>query len=249
MEQPNALPKEFWVEALHREGRDFHDAVAKSDLSLPVPSCPEWTASHLVEHLGGAYAWVRQVVEAAGEKSDRRDAQPPDDDLLTWFDEVLAGLVTVLDAVDPDAPAWNWSTQPQVARFWPRRVAHETAVHRWDAQLISRLAKPVDAELAGDGVSEVLDTWLPAGRTAVKNDAQGVVRLMAQDIDRTWLVRLRANGLNLLDETALLDDAPEAQTQIGGTASDLLLALWGRVPVSALAVDGDPARFEALRTG
>ena len=248
MKQPQALSKEFLLGALRREGGDFRDAVAKSELSALVPPCPEWTVQRLVNHMAGLYEWVCQIIELGGEKPARREAQQRGDDVLAWFDEALATALSTLDKTDPDAPAWNWSTQPDVAAFWPRRMAHETAVHRWDAQMVSGLASPIDHELAADGVSEVLDTFLPAGRAAVTHDAEGLVRLTATDLGQTWLVRLRESGPTLLDEDTIFDESPEPQTRVAGGASDLVLALWGRVPVSVLAVEGDPARFERLRT-
>ena len=52
-------------------------------------------------------------------------------------------------------------------------MAHETAVHRWDAQLATGLAEPLESKLAGDTVAEVLDTFLPAGRRRAASDEAG----------------------------------------------------------------------------
>lgn len=248
MEQPNDLSPDFLVAALRREAGAFRSAVGAVDLTAKVPSCPEWTVRQLVGHLGRVYDWVRLVIES-GEKPSRKEAQPRGEDVREWFDEVFAGLMAAIDAIEPDVPVWNWARRPPVAAFWPRRMAHETAVHRWDAQLVGGRAEPVETQLAADGVSEVLDTWLPAGRGTVSNGAQGLVRLNATDEGGSWLVRLRPQGVTLLDEKTVLDGAAEAHTGVAGTASDLMLALWGRIAPSALAVEGDPSRFEALRTG
>lgn len=241
--------KDFWLAALRREGAAFRAAVTEPDAATPVPSCPEWTVRDLVVHLGRIYVWVRQCVEAAGENPPRSQAEPGGGEMLPWFDDVFAALLTRLDATEPEAPAWNWSTQPKLAGFWPRRMAHETAVHRWDAQMVTGMAEPVEPALAADGVSEVLDTWLPGGRGTTQNGATGLVRLTATDVDRTWLVRLRAEGVTLLDESTVFEEGAEAQTGVGGTASDLLLGLWGRLAPTTLAFEGDPERFAALRVG
>ncbi len=249
MSQLNVLSQDVLLTALRREGGSFRTAASAADLSARVPSCPEWTVRRLVGHLGRIYRWVRVVVEAGGAKPARPEPPARGVDILPWFDEALEALLATLAAADPDAPAWNWAGQPPVAAFWPRRMAHETAVHRWDAQIVGGLAEPVDAELAADGVSEVLDTWLPAGKGTPSGAAEGLVRLTATDLDRTWLVRLTAQGVTLLDEGTVLDDSPDAHTGVGATASDLVLALWGRLTAPLLAVEGDPARFEALRVG
>lgn len=249
MDQTQTSAKDFWIAALRADGQAFTSAASDLDLATPVPSCPEWTVAELVSHLGRVYEWVWLVLEAGGERPARPEHREAGPGVLTWFDEQFAGLLAALEAADPAAPAWNWSTQPHTAGFWARRMAHETAVHRWDVQMTVGMADPVEPELAADGVSEVLDTLLPAGKGTSDTAADGVVRVNATDLDRTWLLRLRPEGITLLDESAVLDESAQAQTRVGGTASDLLLGLWGRLIPSALAVEGDPARFAALRTG
>ncbi len=249
MDQTQDLSKDFWLAALRREGAAFREAVGEPDPAAPVPSCPKWTVTDLVIHLGRVYAWVRQTVEAAGGEAPRSKFRPSDDEALPWFDEMFAAVVTRLDATDPEDPAWNWSTQPRLAGFWPRRMALETAVHRWDAQMVSAMAEPVAADLAADGVSEVLDTWLPAGRGKDERGASGLIRLNATDLDSTWLIRLRPEGVTLLDESTVFEEGSEAHTGVGGTASDLLLALMGRLTPAALTIEGDAARFAALQVG
>jgi MDMPI C-terminal domain len=129
-------------------------------------------------------------------------------------------------------------------------MAHETAVHRCDAQLAGSQLQPVETKLAADGISEVLDTWLPAGRRRGPTDRQGVVHLMATDVAQEWYVRLRGAGLALLDTGTLLDsDDHHTRTLARGTASDLLLALYGRVPFGVLEIAGDAELLGALRTG
>jgi hypothetical protein len=109
--------------------------------------------------------------------------------------------------------------------------------------------EPIDTELAIDGVEEVLDSFLPAGRRKGPDDKRGVVRLQTTDAEAKWVVRVRGAGLSLLDTDTVFDDPPHAQAAAFGTASDLLLALWGRVPLSVLTIQGDPELVSALRTG
>ena len=173
------------------------------------------------------------------------DAEP----VGAWLDEYTE-LLAALDAVDPELPAWNWAPQSKKAIFWHRRMAHETAVHRWDAQVSLARSEPVEAKLAADGVTEVIDTWLPAGRRRGSTDLSGVVSLTATDVGQTWYVRLRGEGIALLDTDTLFDDAhPSERATAAATASDLMLALWGRVPFDALDVAGEIRLLEALKTG
>jgi len=246
--------KDFWTGALRTEGPAFRTAVSAADPHAPVPSCPDWTATDLVRHLGSIYAWVRgHVVRGSVEPPTtgrQRDGLPGDAEAVDWWQREFDELMTVLDGLDPELPAWNWAPQTKTAVFWHRRMAHETTVHRWDAQTAVASVEPVEAKVAADGVSEVLDTWLPAGRRVARTPAYGVVHLIATDVEHEWFVRLRGEGIALLDTDTLLDtNDHHTRARAVGTASDLLLGLWGRVPFEVGEVAGDATLLDALRVG
>jgi uncharacterized protein (TIGR03083 family) len=248
--------KDFWLGALRAEGAAFRVAVVDAELDTRVPSCPEWTVADLVTHLGLVYQYVGQHigrgVTAPPEKRLKdQEPPPPGTDLVAWWDERYADIVALLDPLDPGAPAWNWAPQSKRVAFWDRRVAHETAVHRWDAQFATINAEPIEPKLAADGICEVLDTWLPAGRRKGPTDATGVIRLDASDLEQSWLVRLRSGGgVALLDTDTLLDtDEHHQRAVVRGSASDLLLVLYGRIDADVLDVRGDERLLDALRVG
>ena len=247
--------KELWLEAIRADGPAFLGALKEAEPATPVPSCPGWTATDLAHHLGSVYRWVNMhVVRSMTTKPDRSvadvAAEPAAPDAVDWWHAQYTALVGTLEVLDPDMPAWNWAPQAKNAAFWQRRMAFETAVHRWDAQMAIGRAEPIDMRFAIDGVSEVLDTWLPAGRRVGRADASGVVALQATDADHTWHVRLRGEGVALLDtDTIFDDDDVPARVLAAGSASDLMLALWGRVAFDALDVSGDDTLLDALRVG
>lgn len=251
--------KEFWLESLRQDGNAFLANAAEADLTVPVPSCPGWTVLDLVHHLGGLYRYVQaHVARGVTTKPDPeyRDKLvnqdlPPAEEAVAWWNEQFRGLHSTLTTLDPQMPAWNWAPQAKVVAFWLRRMAHETSVHRWDMQMaLHGLAEPIEQRLAADGVAEVLDTWLPAGRRKGPTHRYGVVHLAATDVGQEWFLRLRGEGVALLDTATILDDAdPHEQAVAAGTASDLQLALMGRVGFDLLDVAGDESLLEALRTG
>jgi uncharacterized protein (TIGR03083 family) len=253
MSKPHGT-KDFWLAALRAEGAAFHTAAAAVALDAPAPTCPDWNVGQLVLHVADVYGYVISHVTRG---VVTRPERPPATELgdgespLPLWDERFTELFRVLESVDAELPAWNWAPQAKKAVFWHRRMAHETAVHRWDAQVAAGPAEPIEAKLATDGITEVLDTWLPAGRR--KGDTEGVrgiVALHATDVGQVWYVRLRGMGIALLDTDTLLDDDhPHERAQATGTASDVMLALYGRVPFDVLEVAGDPRLLQALRTG
>ncbi|GGJ91392.1 hypothetical protein GCM10010123_21520 [Pilimelia anulata] len=247
--------KDFWLAALRHDGAALRFATESADGAAPVPSCPGWTLETLVGHVGRVYSWMRShvdrgVTEPPERLVDHRVEVPPWPAAAQWWAERYELLLATLEHLDPALPAWNWAPQSKTAGFWFRRAAQETAIHRWDAEAATGTPVPTEAKLAADGVTEVLDTWLPAGRWLAPGPHEGVVRLTATDIASEWYVRLRGGGIALLDTDTLLDSEEHPTTATAaGTASDLHLALWGRIPMGTLATTGDTALLTALRPG
>ncbi len=243
--------KDFWLAAMRSDGPAFRAAVAEAEPDAQVPSCPQWTVAQLTGHLVGLYDWVvgqvgRGVTGMPTQRPPETRAATPEE-----FDESFAALLTLLDALDPEMPAWNWAPQSKKVGFWHRRMAHETAVHRWDAQMATGLAEPIEAKLAADGVTEIIDTWLPAGRGKCPADRHGMIALSATDLEQTWYVRLRpGGGVALLDTDTLLDADPHHERAVAaGTASDLQLAMMGRIDPDVLTLSGEARLFGCLQVG
>jgi uncharacterized protein (TIGR03083 family) len=243
--------KDFWLAALRADGPALRDAVEEAGPDAAVPGCPGWTTADLVEHLTSLLKWVRETVpRGVVTRPDDRvvpSPRPAWADALEGLRREMTGMIETLDAVEPEFPAWTWPAQAKKAGFWHRRMAHEISVHRWDAEAAVGRATAIETKLAADGVTEVLDTWLPAGRRFEPTQLQGVVHLTANDASYEWFVRLRATGVALLDTLTILDtDDHHARAQATGTASDLQLALMGRRPLESLAITGDPRLIAAL---
>ena len=245
--------KDFWLAALRADNPALQDAVVQAGPDAVVPACPDWTVADLVAHLTAELHWVRATTTRG---VTDRPAEPAIPVRLEWeaaldgLRRELTGTIETLEALDADFPAWNWAPQAKKAAFWQRRMAHEISVHRWDAESAAERATPIETKLAADGVNEVLDTWLPAGRRRGPNDLHGVVHLVASDAGYEWFVRLRGAGVALLDTGTILDsDDHHARAQATGTASDLQLMLMGRIRADRLVLTGDNRLVDALRTG
>lgn len=211
---------------------------------VEVPSCPGWSLETLTNHLGRVQRYATAAVRARGEAVPFPGRPPVIDH--EWFEEGVAELAAALEEAGPEAPAWNFmGITPPEARFWFRRQAHELAVHRWDAE-VARLgrdgANPIETELAIDGLDELLDVLL--ARAYGGGDLGGTVHLHATDSPHgEWLVTT-SDG-----ELLVGHDHQSGDATISGTASDLLLAMWGRVALDggSLELHGDPALAERLR--
>lgn len=232
------------VAAVRREGEALV-AAAGLGLDAPVPSCPPWTVERLVRHVGrvfhGAAGLVSQRVAAAPEGGWA--PRPPEGvDPVAYAAEGLEEVVEALSGAEPDTPVWNWSVAPDTAQFWARRMAHEAAVHRWDTQQAHDVAQPIGADIAGDGIDELAGVLMPRiFERGVTGGPVGTLAVTASD-DGAWRFSLTEAGL-----TVLAPSGP-ADATVSGPACDLLLVLYGRLPVSAVSVDGDPGLLDAWVT-
>jgi uncharacterized protein (TIGR03083 family) len=226
--------------------------AARLGLDARVPPCPDWSVADLVAHTGRVHrAVTRRVRELDLERRSAADIEiPPPSELADWLTAGAETLIQVLQAAQPDAPVWNWSVTPKLASFWWRRMAQETAVHRWDAQSAHARQQPVEPDLAVDGVDEFLDVFLPTD-LAEKPDTElpGTVHLGATDRPTSWTVTVTHGSLTVQRDQPPAGDAPLAT--VSASASDLLLLLWRRVSPDApdVQVGGDAAlavRFLAL---
>jgi uncharacterized protein (TIGR03083 family) len=217
---------EDYITALRRDGERLAGAAA--ELTLPVPSCPEWTVGDLIWHTGEAHDFWRQM--AAGKEPGARvePRRPDETNLVQWFSEGVETLAELLAGLDPEMPAWTWSAQRN-AGFIQRRMAQETAVHAWDALAATGRDEPIERDLAVDGIDELLDFFL----ADAPPPGLGDVHLHTTDGPGEWLISPEKEVWVITREHAKGAVAARA------TASDLLLLLWRRKEVEAAQVFGD----------
>ena len=242
------------IEAVVEEGERFgvlaqelelRATPSGADLDAPVPWIPEWRARDLVGHLGTVHRWATAIVRAGHTEPPPPEArqEPPTDDLLDWYADGLAGLVTALRDTPPTAPSWHMSPAAEkVAASWARRQAHELTVHRMDLEAAAGVPHArVATDLAEDGVDELLGIVVPRwAHTEPLTTAEATVAVTATDTGRTWSVRIDRGRVSVTPERRGTEDA-----RLSGTATQLLLRLWGRP--ADVAVEGDPAAEASLR--
>ncbi|MFD9699373.1 maleylpyruvate isomerase N-terminal domain-containing protein [Lentzea sp. NPDC059081] len=236
-----------FVAEIEKQASALRSAAVQAGPDAPVPSCPEWTVLDLVRHIAEVHTWAAEAVVTAPDagRPDWHEAPAGWDEALAWWDNGSGLLVSRLRSVPLDSPSWTFKGS-QVAAFWARRQAHETAIHRLDAELATGHEPPTllfDSELAADGIDEHLTVMVPRqldrGRTI---DRTGTLVVHAADAGRTWEVFLAAG--EPLVVTDVLDSAVDADVTVAGTADAVYRALWGR-PSHAI-VTGDESLLAAL---
>jgi uncharacterized protein (TIGR03083 family) len=232
-----------YLAAVRADG-DALAAAARRGLDPEVPGCPGWTVADLVLHTGMVHRHKLEIVRGRLARPPRPWPPPAPDrrDLLGWYEQGLDELLTALDGTDPPTPVWTFHPPDQTAGFWRRRMAHETAVHRVDAESAHGEPAPLPAPLAVDGIDEVLDVFLvPFSQREAAGGGGEALHLQATDAEGEWRLRLLPAGVQVDRGHAAAD------ADARGTASDLLLFLWGRAPAARLETSGDPAALAAVR--
>lgn len=252
-EASSAAPPELTIdhgrmlELIAVEGQLLTAATHDVAPAAPVAGASGRTAAETVRDLGGlcedVLSWLGATAETA-----RTWTEPEPDDLPAAthrFTARLAELLAEFGTRPPDSPCPTWWPEQHTARFWIRRVLHATTVHRVDVQTAAGVeVTPIAADVARDGIDEVLQAWLgyrlhALGITSTRPcsvavSAAGAEWLVHADPQRT-VVRRTGEGV-----------ADCADGLVGGSPDQVYLWLWGRVPDRAVRTSGDPDAIAQL---
>lgn len=219
------LSTQIYLDAFDADGARLLE-VASGALDADVVACPGWDVSQLLVHVGQVYNFIGAALDAVGTDDPPSPPSidvPEGDERIPWFAELHSGLSAKLRATDPDAAAWNWAGTG-TAGFFHRRMAHETMVHRWDAEQAAGVESVLDSDLATDGVDEALFVGMQHSTNPNRSFEYptGSLHLHRTDGDGEWLVKNDGGSLVVTHEHAKGDAA------VRGSGSDLLLWIWGR---------------------
>ncbi|MGH9021596.1 MAG: maleylpyruvate isomerase family mycothiol-dependent enzyme [Acidimicrobiia bacterium] len=237
------MESKAWIEAVKENSAQFVEAVGVAGLEAPVPTCPAWTVADLVGHMGRVHRWVLGILETQAQESPGRPAGPDEGtDLLTWVQEGAERLVEALTIADPQTQVWNWAAGAAgPVEFWHRRMAHETAVHRVDAESAAGKSCGVEPpELAVDGLDELFEL-IQARFKTVARSPERTFHFHATDVVGEWHLRLTSDHLEVVRRHAKADVA------LRGPASDLELFAYNRGSADRLEIFGEPALLDEWR--
>ena len=250
---------------LGRESARLARVVAALPAGASVPPPPgtdgPWSADDLLWHLAGQYllwtALVRGQHRHPGAEAPAPARLAAREALLACYRRASEDLQEVLEAAGSGDLAMTRAAQ-QRAGLIGRGLAHETLLHRVDAEVAAGDRTSMDPGQCADGVDEVLrvvlSAWPEDSRFAA---APGqTLRLRAADTGDTWLIRLGTArrtgpqaGPGPAVQLAAADPGGDAAATVAGGAADLDCWLWRRPPAGLLERSGDPgtlSRFAAV---
>ncbi|MEU4691327.1 maleylpyruvate isomerase family mycothiol-dependent enzyme [Actinoplanes sp. NPDC023714] len=224
------------------ESRSAALREAAGDLTAPVPGCPGWSVRDLITHLSRVQRFWSAVVRAGDPAAPPPVPVLPPGELLDAYEESTRTLLDALTAAGPDVPCWSWwpeSAAPHTSGAIARHQVQEAAVHAFDAQEAIGRPEPLPAAVAVDGVGEFLQVAM--GSLGAWPHRPARVEFQALE-GPSWTVDLSPSG-------ATLDPAASGEpvTRVQGRASDLVLALYRRIPLADVRIDGDREVAEQIR--
>ena len=247
------------INALRREGEWLADAAERAGLDATVPPCAPWQVKDLLRHTGYVHRWAArhitecpdQIIDGPSEEEILRGGAP-DGELLDWFRDGHATLVQVLQAADPALETATFMAAPSPLAFWARRQAHETAIHRADAQSATGDVPGYPAEFAADGIDELILGFgqrrkyrPPAGSGSGSGSGSGgILAVTAEDTGDTWHACMVGDRVQAARSQP---DAP-ADCVVSGPASAVYLFLWNR-GTADVTIGGDRDVLDRWKKG
>ncbi|MFE3032692.1 maleylpyruvate isomerase family mycothiol-dependent enzyme [Streptomyces canus] len=237
-----------FIRILDREGQLLAAAAEQAGPDAKVPTCPQWQVRDLLRHTGAVHRWATAfVAEELTEFRPFPDEPALDgEELLAWFRTGHRLLVDTLDSAAPDVRCWHFLPAPSPLAFWARRQAHETAVHRFDAEA-ARGGTPEEPgrDFAADGIDELLRGFHARTKSRVRSTEPRMLRVRASDTDgAVWTARLTEEP-----PATELGEEGDADCEVSGPAARLYLALWNRLPFPRVTGDASVAGLWREKSG
>jgi uncharacterized protein (TIGR03083 family) len=254
------------IDALRQHGTLLADAAERAGLDAPVPPCEPWLVKDLLRHTGYIHRWAaRHITERPATVLDGPSEDEilktgaADGELLAWFRAGHAALVQTLEAADPALQTATFIAAPSPLAFWARRQAHETAIHRADAESALGTLPCYPPPYAADGIDELIMGFGRRRKYQPRADHEGVLRIRAVDTGDEWHIEAHEGSMHprrgparpagaTPAADAASDDRPGCT--VTGPASGLYLFLWNRGDAAStgVTIDGAPEILAAWKS-
>ena len=241
------------IDSLRQQGNLLADAADRAGLDAAVPPCEPWHVKDLLRHTGYIHRWAaRHITECPDTvldgppEADILRAGAADPGLLAWFRAGHDALVDALNTADPGLVCATFMDAPSPLAFWARRQAHETAIHRADADSASGIRPEYDPAFAADGIDELITGFGQRRKYRPSGDHDGTLRVQATDTGHAWYVGAEDGRLQPRREPPDSDPAGPAACTVVGPASGVYLFLWHRSDAAqaGVTISGDAGFLE-----
>ena len=242
-------------QALQTHTERLAENVGTAGRDAAVPTCPGWTVSDLVAHVGQTQRWVseiieRRIVDAALLPTEMATMPTEPDDWPAWLSE---GGARAAEACSDDALAarvFNAAGDDRSGgEFWLSSLLNEAVIHGADAAYAAGRDYDVDADIAADLITNHLTmltspTWAalrPHSAAALRGTGETLHWHATDELGRgevgAWFIERGPDGARWHARSA------GADVTVNGPAKALLLILTRRRPLieqtNQVSVEGD----------
>ena len=249
------------IDALRLHGTALAEAAERAGLDAAVPPCEPWLVKDLLRHTGYIHRWAAtHITERPATildgppEAEILQGGPADPELVAWFRAGHAALVETLSTADPALECATFIAAPCPLAFWARRQAHETAMHRADAESATGVLPAYPAEFAADGIDELIMGFGRRAKYRPATDADGGrLRVVAADTGAAWSIDAHEGRMQPRREDGeeqAADGASGAACTVSGPASGVYLFLWHRADAAraGVTVTGNPGLLESWQS-
>jgi uncharacterized protein (TIGR03083 family) len=238
-----------YIDHLESEGQALAEAAADAGGATAVPTCPGWTVDDLLGHTGVVHRYAIEYVRLGRNAYGGGRpvfAEVPATGVLEWYLAGHGALVSALRAAPADLDCWQFLPAPSPLAFWARRQAHETAIHRADAESARDRVPDFPRRFAVDGLAELLELFWGRSRGALLADPPRSLTVAPTDSGRRWHIVVGPEFRTITADSDLPGNAA-ADLVWSGAASDLYLDVWNRPPRGPVHIEGDPQVLKLWR--
>ncbi len=242
-------------QALRAHTDRLAERVCAAGGDAAVSTCPGWTVTDLVAHVGQTQRWVSEIIE-------RRIVDPTQlptvmatvpterDDWPSWLSDGAARAAQACSDDALEAPVFNAAADERTGgQFWLSSLLTEAVVHGADAAYAAGTEYHLDADVASDVISNHLGMLTSPTWAVRRPDSAGALRgagetllwraddALGLGLRGQWFIERGADGVLWQRRSG------EADVTVNGPAKSLLLVLTRRRRLTdeldQVNVDGD----------
>jgi len=231
-------------QALQDHTKRLAECASAAGGEASVPTCPNWTVTSLVEHVGQTLHWVSELIERritnpSELPTEMAELPAEPQSWPAWLSEAAARAAAACSDEALEAPVFNASGDNRTgAQFWLQSLLNEAVIHGFDAAAAAGQDYEVDADIAADLITNHLTmltspTWAaqrPESAAATRGTGE-TLHWHATDEPSLgaageWLIERRPEGASWQHGHGTAD------VTIQGPAKSLLLVLTRRLPLT-----------------
>jgi len=221
-----------------------------------VPTCPDWTVTSLVAHVGQTQHWVSEIIERRitdPAKLPTEMAELPTEPQAwpAWLSDSAARAAAACSDAALEAPVFNAAGDNRTgAQFWLHSLLNEAVIHGFDAAAAAGRDYDLDADVAAGLITNHLTMLTSPTWAAQRPDSAAAMRGTSETLHwhatdqpslgdaGEWHIERHPDGARWQPHHGTAD------VTVHGPAKSLLLVMTRRLPLTGehadhVTVDGD----------